>query len=317
MKVLLTGAFGRLGQMVIETLQAEGIDLRCTDIPSPANRKVAAQYPGLDTAWLDIRDTHALAQQLQDIDAVIHLAALLPPATDTLPELAEAINVTATQQLIAVMADSPRNPFLVYTSSLTVFGPDADPTRLRTVEDPVIASDNYTRHKIAVEQMLVESSLDWAVLRIGVSVDARTLSAESSVLKQMLAVRGDNRLEYVHPRDVALALVRAVQRREAVNRKILLIGGGASCQITQAAFLGAAIRATGLRWQADYHGNQPYYTHWLDTTESQALLNFQQHGFDSYEREMRERLRFVRHVLWPLRWLINPLLAALVRRLNA
>ena len=317
MKVLLTGAFGNLGLMVIRELRRRGIAVRCTDLPSARNRRAARAHEGtVEIAWGDIRDAAWLAAQLEDVDAVIHLAGLLPPATENQPELAEAVNVTATKQLVAAMARSSRQPLLLYPSSLTVFGVTRTQQPPRKASDPVVATDAYTRHKLAVEDHLAASSIPWVVFRIGVSVDSRTLSADPAMLRKLLAVRADNRLEYVHPEDVALAMVNAVERKDALKRRTLLIGGGPRCQVTQSAFLGAALEAAGLQWSEANHGSDEYYTDWLDTDESQRLLDYQRHGFDDYRREMAQRLRWVRRLLWPLRPLLNPLLASFVQRLN-
>jgi nucleoside-diphosphate-sugar epimerase len=317
MKVLLTGAFGNLGLMVIRELQRQGIAVRCTDLPSAGTRRAARAHEGrVEIAWGDIRDAAWLARQVDDVDAVIHLAGLLPPATDDRPELAEAVNVTATRQLVAELARSPRPPLLLYPSSLTVFGVTRTQPPPRRVSDPVVATDAYTRHKLVVEDHLAASSIHWVIFRIGVSVDSRTLSADLGTLRKLIAVRADNRLEYVHPEDVALAMVNAVQRRDAVERRTLLIGGGPRCQVTQSVFLGTALEAAGLRWSAAHHGDDEYYTDWLDTDESQRLLDYQRHGFDDYRREMAQRLRWVRRLLWPLRPLLNPALASFVRWLN-
>ena len=317
MKVLVTGAFGNLGLMVIRELQRQGIAVRGTDLPSARNRRAAKTHEGrMEIAWGDIRDAAWLARQLEDVDAVIHLAGLLPPATENQPELAEAVNVTATKQLVAALARSARKPLLLYPSSLTVFGVTRNQRPPRKVSDPVVATDAYTRHKLAVEDHLAASSIPWVVFRIGVSVDSRTLSADPAMLRKLLAVRADNRLEYVHPEDVALAMVNAVQRKDAVNQRTLLIGGGPRCQITQSIFMGAALEATGLRWSERHHGSDEYYTDWLDTDESQRLLEYQRHGFDDYRHEMAQRLRWVRRLLWPLRPLLNPLLTSFVQRLN-
>jgi nucleoside-diphosphate-sugar epimerase len=315
-KVLLTGAFGNLGLMVLRELRRREIAVRCTDLPSARSRRAARTLAGVEIAWGDVRDAAWLARQVDDVDAVIHLAGLLPPATEHQPELAEAVNVTATQQLVAAMARSPRKPILLYPSSLTVFGVTQGKEPPRRLSDPVQATDAYTRHKLAVERHLAASSISWVVFRIGVSVDSRTLSADAGTLRQLIAVRPDNRLEYAHPEDVALAMVNAVQRRDVVDHKILLIGGGSRCQVTQSAFLGAALGALGLRWSERFHGRAEYYTDWLDSEEGQRLLDYQRHGFDDYRDEMARRLRWVRWGLWPLRPLLNPLLAALAGRLN-
>ena len=317
MKVLVTGAFGNLGQGVIHELLRQGLAVRCVDLPSARNRRAArAQRGRVELAWGDIRDAAWLASQVQDVDAVIHLAALLPPATENQPELAEAVNVTATKRLVDLLARSPREPLFLYPSSLTVFGLTQSRTPPRKASDPVMATDAYTRHKLAIETHLAASHIPWVVFRVGVSVDSRTLSADASVLRKMIAVRADNRLEYVHPRDVALAMVNAVRNKDAVNRRTLLIGGGRSCQITQSVFLGAAIQALGLRWSDQYHGSDEYYTDWLDSEESQRLLDYQRRSFADYRFEMARRLRWPRRLLWPLRPLLNPALAGLCERMK-
>ena len=52
-------------------------------------------------------------------------------------------------------------------------------------------------------------------------------------------------------------------------------------------------------------GHEPYYTDWMDTAESQQLLNFQQLGLDGYKRELAQKWRFLRILLWPFRGLIR------------
>jgi len=93
MKFLVTGAFGNLGQMVVRELQRQAIDVRCLDLPNARNQRAARAHQGrVELAWGDIRDTAWLARQVEGVDAVIHLAALLWPATENQPELAEAVN---------------------------------------------------------------------------------------------------------------------------------------------------------------------------------------------------------------------------------
>lgn len=317
MKLLVTGAFGNLGQMVVREAQRQGLDVRCADLPAPRSRRAAKAYAGrAELAWGDVRDAAFVARLVEGVDAAIHLAALLPPATEKQPALAESVNVTATKQLVAALSRSPRAPLLLYPSSLTVFGLTQDRPPPRRLSDPVLATDAYTRHKLAVEAHLAASPIPWVVFRVGVAVDARTLSADAGTLRKMVAVRADNRLEWVHPEDVALAMINAVQRKEAVSRRTFLIGGGPQCQVTQAALVGAAIGALGLRWSERQHGDDEYYTDWLDTEESERLLHYQRHVFADYRADVAQRLRWTRRLILPLRPLANPALAVLAARVR-
>jgi nucleoside-diphosphate-sugar epimerase len=299
-RVLVTGAFGNLGQMVIEEARRQGYGLVAADLDSAPNRRLARRY-GLEASalWGDIRELD-IDTALRDIDAIVHLAAVLPPTTENAPKLAHSINVGATARLIENLERAASRAVLIYPSSVTVYGPPVDRQRLHGSDDPTRATDNYSAHKLEVERRLAQSDLNWIVLRVGVSVDARTLGADPATMRTLFGVAAENPLEYVHPRDVALAMVNAIRCSEA-KRKILLVGGGERCRVTHHEFLSTAIEALGIELPRELLGDAPYYTCWMDTAEAHALLDFQRHSFADYRDEMRRRLRWARRVLTPFR----------------
>lgn len=312
MKILLTGALGNLGLMTTQALLEQGYSVRCLDIPNKKNQAVAKTLATtVEVVFGDIRDEMLLTDALRDIDAVIHLAAVLPPVTENQPALADTINIDGTKNLLEAARNNGRSPLIIYASSVTVFGLQQDKTPPRSVSDPVTATDNYTRHKLACEELLRESGLPWIVLRIGVSVDSRTTATDLQTLKQLFSVDPNNRLEYVHPKDVAIALCNAVACSEAKG-KILLIGGGETCQITQRQFLSGLFSAVGLNLPLSIHGKEGFYTDWMDTTQSQQLLRFQHVSYSDYLLEMNTKMRWLRKLLWPLRPLIVMLLKSLL-----
>jgi nucleoside-diphosphate-sugar epimerase len=306
--ILITGAFGNLGQMCVEEALRQGHQLRCFDLDNAQNQKLKRRYHNRCQVILgDICDTTLHTELLDGIDVVIHNASLLPPLSETRAELAERINVVATQALIKSMEACATSPRFIFPSSVTVFGNSLPGEGLKTLSDTVTASDNYTRHKLAIEQTLEASTLSWVVLRVGVSVDARTLKTDRATLHQLLNVHPESPLEFVHPKDVALAMCNAAQSAEA-DRKILLIGGGKHCQINHYRFIKTAFSALDLTLPYSSMGAGLYYTHWMDSTEAQQLLQFQRHSFADYEQEMARRMRAIRIVLKPLRSLLNRLL---------
>jgi nucleoside-diphosphate-sugar epimerase len=299
-RVLVTGAFGNLGQMVIEEARRQGYGLVAADLDSAPNRRLARRY-GLEASalWGDIRELD-IDTALRDIDAIVHLAAVLPPTTENAPKLAHSINVGATARLIESLERAASRVVLIYASSVTVYGPPVDRQRLHRSDDPTRATDNYSAHKLEVEQRLAKSDVDWVVLRVGVAVDARRLRTDPATMRILFGISAENPLEYVHPRDVALAMVNAVRCSEA-KRKTLLVGGGERCRVTHHEFLSTAIEALGIELPRELLGDAPYYTCWMDTAEAQALLDFQRHSFADYRDEMRRRLRWARRVLTPFR----------------
>ncbi|NRB41798.1 MAG: NAD(P)-dependent oxidoreductase [Pseudomonadales bacterium] len=312
MKVLITGAFGNLGLMCIEQALALGFEVRLFDLDSVNNRQIAESYKAsCEIVFGDIQDAALHTRLVEGVDAIIHNAALLPPATEKFAFLSHEINVTACKRLIHAALQSEKKPLFIYPSSVTVFGMAEPGEGVLTSKSPVKASDNYTQQKIMIEQYLQDVGLDSVILRVGVSVDTRTLTTDRGTFRQLLQVRADNPLEYVHPKDVALAMCQACHKEEARN-KVLLIGGGAGCQITQHEFLKTAFGALGLTLPAMLHGVNPFYTHWMDTTQSQQILQFQQHNFANYKQEMAAKLKTARFFIKPLRFILNPLLVLLL-----
>ena len=315
MRVLVTGAFGNLGQLVLEQLLADGHQLRCTDLDAPHQRHLAMPYAGRCEIVLgDITDCSQHPALVSGMDAIVHLASLLPPATEQLPDIARRVNVTASCSLIDQAQQLTQPPLFIFPSSVTVFGHSQRQSPLRKSDDKVVATDQYTQHKLSVESYLKASTIPWVIMRVGVSVDARTTRTEREVLRKLLAIHPETPLEYIHPRDVALAISRAIDCREAQG-KTLLLGGGKDCQIDQRQFINTAFDALGLPLPMRVHGIENFYTHWMDTRESQALLDYQQHSFEDYQQEMRDLFATARRCLWPLRPLLRPLLPPLLKQL--
>lgn len=313
-RVLITGAFGNLGLMCVRQALQMGYVVRCFDLENKRSQRIARQLSGqIETILGDIRDSEVQREIVKDVDAIIHNASLLPPVTENNPELAWGINVEACKSLIQCAGQSGKRPVFIFPSSVTVFGMPEPGESPRTINDSVMATDNYTHHKLAVEAALRDSNLSWVILRVGVAVDARTLSTDRKTFRQLIDVCAENPLEYVHPRDVAYAMCKAVSTAGAIH-KTLLIGGGKSCQVTQRAFVNIAFESLGLPLPLSVHGGDRFYTHWMDTAEAQRLLGFQRHGIADYQQEMAAKLKPIRTLIWPLRWLFRPLLPRIIKR---
>ncbi|HEY9035097.1 MAG TPA: NAD(P)-dependent oxidoreductase [Pseudomonadales bacterium] len=305
MHVLLTGAFGNLGLNTLHHLLQQGHSVTCLDLDNPRNRKIADTIDGnIRIVWGDITQAAVVREAVRGADAIIHHAAMLPPATDLFPEKAWRVNVEATQQLINTLKATKPDAVFVYPSSLTVFGytQDREPPR-RVIED-THPTDEYTRAKVACEEALINSRLNYVILRVGVAIGLDHSKAGLAVLRSQFAVAPDNRLEFVHPDDVALACANALTRPAAWQR-ILLLGGGQDCQIRQRDMINGVFGAAGFYFDDSAFGDEPFYTDWLDTRESQHILEFQRHSFTDFATEAAHQLRWLRRLLWPLRPLLN------------
>lgn len=308
MQVLVTGAFGRLGQEGIECLLSEGHSVIAFDLPNGRNEKAARRFEGrVKTVWGDIRSSEDIGPCVEVCDAIIHNAGVLAPASESLPELAYAVNVGGTKNILDAMRAREAPPVIVFASSLSVCGLRDPDSPLVTSDDPTVPSDNYTSNKAECERMLQESALPYVILRIGVSVGEKAAAGDLSgdVFRTLFAINPATRMEWVHPRDVALAQVRAIEN-PAAHGKILMIGGGEDCRLTFGEFYGEMFDATGVgRFPREAYGSGQYYTGWLDTSESQALLAYQRVPFQGFITGLRHASRFTR-------WLVR-LFAPIIR----
>jgi UDP-glucose 4-epimerase len=280
MNVLLTGAFGNVGTSALIELLKQGHRVRCFDLVTKANEKAAGRIADrAEVMWGDLRNPGDLAAAVQGQDVVIHLAFIIPKLSVTgvesekRPDWARAINVGGTQNVIEAMKAQPHRPRLVFASSLHVYGLTQDQPPPRTASDPVRPVEHYSRHKVECEQMIRASGLEWAILRFAAAMPI-SLKLDPGMFDVPLA----NRMEFVHTRDVGLAVANAAGSpavwgtrcqyyyREIVERVLTAAGVG---MLPEAAFTTA-----------------PFATDWLDTAESQRLLHYQKRDLGDYIREM-------------------------------
>ncbi|MFC4019584.1 SDR family oxidoreductase [Micromonospora sp. GCM10011542] len=135
MRVLVTGAGGRLGGAVLARLHADGIAVRATS---------RRPRTGSDVEWVvtDLATGDGLAEAVSGVDAVLHLASS-PRGRDTY-----RVDVLGTRRLV-VAAGEAGVRHLVYIS---IVGVDRVPIP-------------YYRHKLAAEQVVAAGPVPWSVLR--------------------------------------------------------------------------------------------------------------------------------------------------------
>jgi nucleoside-diphosphate-sugar epimerase len=219
--------------------------------------------------------------------------------SDEQPEWAWEINVAGTKNLLDAMKAHSDPGKIIFASSTSVFGHTQHLDPPRTLSDPVQPTSTYTRHKVECEELVKNSGLDWSVLRI-----AFAPQAAGSFDPVLFELELDSRLEFVHPRDVGLAVTNAVSSTE-IWGKTLLVGGGSGCQLYYRDFIRQLTDAIGIRALPEDAFTLPPSSplDWVDSTESQRLLNYQKHSFEDYIREIPASMgsgRYLVRLLSPL-----------------
>lgn len=278
MKVLVTGAFGNIGRNVTRSLLEQGQNVRCFDVKTEASEAKAKEFEGkVDFYWGDIRNADDVAAAVEGQDVVAHMAAIIPIASEINPDFAREVNVGGTTNIINELKKLNPAPKLVFASSTTVFGNTQDRKPPVKVTDPVNPTSNYTRQKVECETLVQESGLTWCIMRF-----ANVASIEFTPNPMLFYIALDSRMEFIHTRDAGLAVANAV-KSDKVWGKILLIGGGSRNQFRYRDYIQRSLDAMGIgQFPEEAFGNLPATPDWIDTSESQSLLEYQHRTFDDF-----------------------------------
>jgi nucleoside-diphosphate-sugar epimerase len=180
---------------------------------------------------------------------------------------------------------------------------------------PMRASDLYSAHKIAAEEIVRTSSLDWVVLRLGgvLTVDPSAMPFTTDALYFESALPTDCRMHSVDVRDVAWAFAAATTAD--VVGEILLIAGDDTHKIKYGDVGPALAAARGLKGglPTGRPGNPDndddwFVTDWMDATRAQEALSFQHHSWPHMLAEMRANAGWTRNLLPPFAPLVRMIL---------
>jgi nucleoside-diphosphate-sugar epimerase len=306
-RILVTGAFGNVGSHTLPELLRRHHQVRTLTRLTTKARKAAKQY-AVETVWGDITNPDAVNRAVAGVDVVIHLAALIPPAADERPDEARATNVDGTANVIAACQAQLVPPRLLFTSTFDVHGYTLDRPPPRRVDDPLVATNPYTAHKIECEAMIRSSGLTWCIFRLA---DVPILGIRDPH-PIMFEIGLDNRIETLHADDAGLAIANALDTPQVWGR-VLFVGGGAGHQLTYREYLTRLLAAMGVDPLPDAaFSTAVYATDWVDTEESQALLHYQRHTFDDIAEAIAASLGWKRR----LASAASPLARAAILRLS-
>lgn len=318
MKVLVTGGFGNVGRSTVNACLDSGFEVGIFEAPGAMARAkggiaklVRGRWKDCRYAFGDIRDPEAARRALalfpEGPDAVIHLAAIIPPLSERKPELAEAVNTGGTKNLIEACASSgfARKPRFVLASSIAIYGDRLDDYWISS-GDGRAPDDHYGRTKVACEDALRASGLEWTILRLSYVVWSKWLPVDMT----MFSVPPRTRLEVVHTEDAGRAFAAAARHPGAAGR-VFDIGGGSRCRTVFRAYLDRMFRSFGLGDASflpdELFARGDFHCGWYsDSDEADALLGFRRKTLEDYYDEVRWDTRFLR----PLAWLAAPLVRA-------
>ncbi len=232
MRLLVTGAGGFVGTQLVRACQRRSwAVVGCGRGPRPAHLGELAGWHACDLAAPEPDFRAALA----DLDAVVHLAALVHDTAGNAAQAHyEAVNVAGTRALASQACIAGAGQF-VFLSSTKVYG---DPVTVAAGNQDLLVDESrapapaglYGRTKLAAEQVLADiaGAMPVTVLRpplvYGPGVGANFLSLLRAVDRgwplPLAAVR--NRRSYIYVGNLCEAICRAIECRSAASGTFVL-----------------------------------------------------------------------------------------------
>lgn len=246
----------------------------------------------------DISDLGVCRMFADGADYLIHMAAVIPPASDASFHASYVSNQLGTETLVNAVKSLPQQPKFVHISTVALYGNRDWRHPWGRVGDPLLVSpyDSYAMHKLRGERYLLEAELDcWVVLRQTAMLHANMMKTNMSD-GLMFHTCPNAPLEWVSARDSGY-LIKLILERDAAKevpqfwKKIYNIGAGRRGRETGFDTFGAGFRVIGGTtekfFKPDWFATRNFHGLWFaDGDELERLFGFQRQSPDDVWREI-------------------------------
>ncbi len=228
---LVTGATGHIGNVLVRQLLARGERVRV--LVRPGRPLIALDGLCVELAYGDVLDFETLAQAVEGVDVVYHLAARVCLTSWSDP-LTERVNLEGTRNVLAACQATWGKGWsgrVVYASSVYALRPLSDGTiDERLPFDSQAARGTYDRSKAAASLEVQRAAADWldAVIVCPTAVvgpyDFHESEAGRGIRYAMrpgIKFYVDGAYDFVDVRDVALGCILAAERGRRGEKYIL------------------------------------------------------------------------------------------------
>ena len=156
MTILLTGVTGLVGSRLLPRLAKAGFDCRAL---VRGGKEVPSGVMAIDG---DLFDPESLGRAVSGASAIVHLAALFRTLD---ADLIWKSNLEGTRNLIAAAKDHAPKARFIMSSTSNIY--DENSARPGLEDDAAEPKQAYPASKLAAENELRASGLNWTILRLG------------------------------------------------------------------------------------------------------------------------------------------------------
>jgi len=279
-KILITGGAGSFGRTLAHELRTAGHELSIFDLPS-CDFDFFQAWEKTSIFKGDILDPASMAEALEGVELIYHLAAILPPASEVDQDRTFSVNVNGTQSLVDACDGLDPMPRVIFASSVSVYGDTTGSTAPIKPDHPVNPNTWYAESKVKAEDILTASSMPVTNLRIsGVAIPAFLDPPEP------WPFMADQQIELVVLSDLVAAMKNLVSAAH-VPEATLLIAGGPSWQVKGEAYVRQWGEVMEIPLAEMAFMDTPGWLNWYDTSASQSALNYQNTSLDLFFKQLK------------------------------
>lgn len=238
-KILITGGAGYIGTILTSYLLRQNYQLRVIDNLFYGGEGILPFLLDKNYEFIkgDIRDTELLKKVIQDIDAIVHLAAIVGfPLCSVIPDVALEVNVEATKTLTELAAKNNIKRF-IFASSYSNYGISQTGEAV-TEESPLNPVSLYAQTKIKAEKIVLDINgntkptvLRFATafgfsprMRFDLIINQFTLEMELN--KKLEVYQKNYYRSYIHVQDIAKAIMMVLEAQDSlIDKQIFNVGG--------------------------------------------------------------------------------------------
>ncbi len=296
MNILITGAYGNIGKAVIDEVSKRNHFITVFEMKNSRTIRAARKYRGIvrETIFGDITNYKSVKEAMWGVDAVIHLAAVIPPQSNN-RKLCFAVNTGGTDNVVRAIIETGNKAVMIHSSSCSVMGPTQHLNPPIKVERKPIPTDNYTESKIESERIVKEAGLNkYCITRLGAVMPSKGVWKFKTIMYGF-EFPFNSRIEMILDSDVGLAQITAAEKLRLnliENGNTYFLGGGARCQLTYGEFFNGLLNSIGIpKLSMDSFTMKPSFLDWMDTKKAQKDLQFQRYTYSDYLRIFKKNMR--------------------------
>ncbi len=300
MKVLLTGGAGSVGYYTLLELLKQNHEVTLLDLKNKRTTKKLKKFKNkINIIWGDVRNYELMESLIRGKDAVIHLAAIIPPLSDTSHELTKEVNFGGTKNIVDAISKVNKNCFLLFSSSISIYGDRLKNYNIK-VTDPLIkeGKDYYASMKKEAEKYIVESNINYSIFRLTAIMD------KPKPNPLMFHMPLETKLEISTGKDTGIALVNSLNHIKELNKKIFNLGGGFKSRTIYKDFLKESFKRMGLNYKylnEDYFAKSDFHCgYYIDGDKLNDIINFQNDTLEDYYNYLEKNVNLIQKTITKL-----------------